>query len=482
LSLTLIISGDADTWKSRVGTVKLNLELNRTRTMELGLIGPQYLDAPSSPVVGSTIVLGDLGLGVGYFGGYINGVAGAETPRRDKVTRALSCVDGNALLARRTFTGSWDNVNAGNIMSEIIDTIFSDDGLLHNSVVSGPVLPHFECSGAYVNDIFDQICAASLKATSPVTPDDAGYAYFIDGSGDLHFFSVLDGIGAASFSIADSTPVYLMEPPPSLKEDLSKYANRVTVRVGALLGTGTTVSDLIHGDGATRTFTTSSPIGSLPVVKLDTGSGDVEQTVGIDGDTGKQFYYSLNSDTLTQDSGETLLISTDDLTVEFTPILTTGFITKNNEDEQAARRVIEGGSGIHELVVDNANLGTVNDADSFCEALLNQYSRVAKTLTFSMDKNQDIPEPGQIVSVTLVRYGLTAAPMMIQRVSGEFLDARGSHHLLGNITGGFWRWTIEATNGGYQPGWEKALYGDQSSAAVSSGSSTSGDVIPSYFS
>ena len=313
MSLSLSIGGVE--WQNRIGTVRLNIELNRTRTLNLELIGTANVDG-DAVVVGVPVLLHDVALGVTYFSGSVSSIVGEESPRRDRTIRRLGCVDHNAVCARRIFTGSWTNVHAGNIIGEICDAILADEGITHTAVASGPILPSFSVSAAYLNDIFDQICAACLKVSSPVTEAATQYAWTIAYDKNFHFFSVIDGISAAAFSFSDTASVHQMDPPPILTEDLANYANRITIRVSNVLGAGTTVSDYVSGGGGVTTWTTSAIVGSAAVVLLN----GVNKTVGVlHVDTGKDFYYTIGTSLITQDASGTVLSNTDHLTIEYTP-------------------------------------------------------------------------------------------------------------------------------------------------------------------
>ena len=135
--------------------------------------------------------------------------------------------------------------------------------------------------------------------------------------------------------------------------DGAKLANRAYIDEGMYIADA--VEEDFTGDGVTRTWdVTDNPIATAPSITLDLGGGPVPQTVGIDGlDTGKDYYWQVNSKTIRQDSGATILVFGNTLAVTYQ-----GFVSKvigpsipalSNSASIAARSAVEGGTGYYDL-------------------------------------------------------------------------------------------------------------------------------------
>ncbi len=478
MALTLAIGG-VQYSPAADGSLSLNVELNRRRALSFTLIsnGPPTSDAFS--VLGQIITLTDGG-STTYFKGYVDswdfenpqGAVGAL----QKCWYKIRCVDFNSIADRRVLkAGSWTGVNAGNIVADIIDSVLHVEGVTDGFIDAGPILPQFDVTTpTKISDVLNQICQECQKVASPTIANGAGYAWFIDINKAMHFFNSVDGSAAASFSILDSPAVWKTA---SLNEDRSNYANRVIVHSALVLDSSDTV-DTLHGiSPATRNYNTTAAVGTVPTITVN----GVSKTVGIDGvDTGKDWYYSLNTTIIRQDAGGTLLTGSDALVITYMAILADNYVQVDDLTEQGTRAFIEGGSGIHELAIDNTSFGTVSDVTQMATSLLANMNRIPKILTVVLDQNAGVPEPGQIVPVYLSTYSLyktvsppVATPMMIQKASATFVAAQGSHPILGTVNIGFLQWTIELTNGSYQDGWEKILF-KQPSTSSSSSTVTSG--------
>jgi hypothetical protein len=69
-------------------------------------------------------------------------------------------------------------------------------------------------------------------------------------------------------------------------------------------------------DGQTRTFTLRYPLANKPIIKIDTIAVD-PSLIGINGkDANKEWYYTINGNTIAQDNGLTAL-STQVLEVDY---------------------------------------------------------------------------------------------------------------------------------------------------------------------
>lgn len=141
-----------------------------------------------------------------------------------------------------------------------------------------------------------------------------------------------------------------------------------------------------NGDGQARSWSVDYPVVAVPNITVN----GLFVTVGLQGkDTGKQFYYTLNSTAITQDSSQTILQTTDTLTVQYTgsfgidfSIDNTGQITNTISQAQMAAK--DQTSGIYEQVEDVSQQAMNKQAATdYANQLLLRYGSIARTLTCS---------------------------------------------------------------------------------------------------
>ncbi len=197
------------------------------------------------------------------FGGYITGI------KED-----LSVVDGGYYLINFQdyiyelsgilIAKSFENKTG----KEIIDELFVEFAPSFNTdnVVCNTVINKIVFNNAYLSDCLTRISKI------------IGYEWYIDQNKNVHFFQRFSLV--APFNLTDTNGNYVYK---SLRRtiDATQIANQVKVRGG--LGTETSMfEDVITVSGdETRTFKLPYKFANLQVW-LDTGTGYVEQNVGID--------------------------------------------------------------------------------------------------------------------------------------------------------------------------------------------------------
>jgi hypothetical protein len=151
-----------------------------------------------------------------------------------------------------------------------------------------------------------------------------------------------------------------------------------------------TFGEVRTGDGQTRTWNVSNPIVAVPTITIN----NIAVTVGIQGtDTGKQYYYQLNSTSITQDNSQAILRGganspiTDVLAITYMGSFGIDFSIDNtgqfsNTISQSALAAIDGTDGIIEAVEDvSSQAMNKAAATTYANSLLQRYGSIARTLT-----------------------------------------------------------------------------------------------------
>lgn len=322
----------------------------------------------------------------------------------------IECVDQQSLADRYLVAESYDNQTAGYIVSDILTKYLNADGVSAGTIQSGVTLDvvKFPRSGT-VTDALDQLSEI------------CGFIWYIDFDKTLHFKSQTTEI--APFNILDNSAIVNV----NVRQDRSKYRNRQYLRGGQ-----TPVDDPITGeevtpkpDGVTRTFVTRFPIAQEPTIYINSIAVPSEQ-VGINGIDGKvtplQWYWSYGSNTITQDTNQTVLSTTDNVTIDYIGLIPLLVVT---EDTAAIieRANIENVSGVYEALETMPNVNNKQQALDIANGRLSKYTKVERELTYQTFTSG--LSSGQIQTVTLTKYGINAGEFLIDRITIRDLNDAG---------------------------------------------------------
>lgn len=193
------------------------------------------------------------------------------------------------------------------------------------------------------------------------------------------------------------------------------YRNRQVIT--GVIATGTN-SEYKVGDGTTRSWTLGGILISAPTIYLN---GQL-QTVGIKGqDTGKNFYWTLNSAVIDQDSSGTILQQTDQLYFPNYEYQYSTSVVVDNKGQfpgttsQSAFAALSGGTGIVEEVEDVSSQSlNVSAATIMAEDLLQRFGVIGYELQFkTLRSGLGI---GQYINVFNPETSLTDLSMLITEI------------------------------------------------------------------
>lgn len=103
-----------------------------------------------------------------------------------------------------------------------------------------------------------------------------------------------------------------------------------------------------------------------------------------------------------------------------------GNITVENPTEIAARKMIEGGSGIYENAVNRPDLTTIAAGMQVAQALLEAYDSIADTVTFPTYEWGVLP--GMFISIESIRLQIPTTEYLVTQLSGFFEKTNESNN------------------------------------------------------
>lgn len=402
MALILKIAGVDRTNLLRQGTLRISDALNQRSTASFILVDPSGV---YDPEVGESVEVYDEG-GDLIFGGSIDEYQ-EEQPQGGVVDyHTVQCVDHHLLADRRIVAEAYDNLTAGAIVQDLITKYLAAEGVTAGTIQAGPTITRAVFNYVPASEALDQISELS------------GCQWCIRANKALDFFD------RATFSAPWAVTSTRAIMRPRVTRDRRDYRNRQYVRAGKDRTDPRTES--FKGDGVTKTFTLAFPVAEVPSVAVN----GVTKTVGIRGvETGKDWYWSKDDPTITQDDAAVALTATDTLSVTyrgFFPVV----VQVDEGGQQTARKNLEGGSGVYERVDDAPNLDSQQAALELAQGKLRRYARIGATLTYETFL-ADL-RSGHLQSVDLPGIHVSGV-FLISEV--ETVDAsRGDGQLLRRVT------------------------------------------------
>jgi hypothetical protein len=309
----------------------------------------------------------------------------------------ITGADNHYFADKRIVAKSYTNMTAGAIVRELIKSYLSAEGISGGAIQDGPVV-----SEAVFNYIPVTDCLDSLA-------EKAGFWWNIDSQKQLYF--VARQTYAAPWEL--NSMDILDE--PEITQGNPQYRNKQYIIGGKDITD--TLTEVMVGDGQSRSFTVGFAIAQEPAIAVNRGAGWVNippAGVGIKGkDRDKQWYWSKGDPVVVQDDQESVLGTSDQVQItyrgEFPIVAIYAYAPEVNR-----LRALEGnGTGLVESVEDEET-NCKNAALQSATAKIQQYAADGKKLQFKTDRKG--LKPGQLITVNLPKYGLNRIEMLIQAV------------------------------------------------------------------
>lgn len=431
--------------KCRKDSIRFNTSLTSRGTASFTV-----LSTAGTPLVGMPVLLQDSTFG-DLFGGSIDQVRRVSEPGTGKSWHECLCVSYDQLASKRTtgeltqvsspigsgnpLNGSFVDMPAGDIVTYLIQHALNGDGM-GSVTISGPNI-NLGTKFEPVSAAFDRICQIASSDVDKYYWNTSPWrvVHFAKQSTVAAPWGIDDGAGT------DGNVLALVAATSSRQS----YVNRPINNLGQFIAEADTES--YPGDGSATQFGMTRNIAAAPTVTVD----GIGQTVGIlSVDTGKDWYYSVGSNLITQDTGGTPLTSGNTIAVTYQGYITAVILYQNNTavDERSG---VEGGTGYYEQVTETSAPMTSSDGEALVQAIANAYGKIPKRVEIQTYRGG--LEAGQFIPITLSDIG----------VSGSYLIDSCTLSTENNRK----RWTLTAIDGALIGDWRTLL-----SSAAGGGSGT----------
>jgi len=312
------------------------------------------------------------------------------------------CVDFSQLMSRSVFVKTYTNTTAGAIVTELASTLFNSNfGITVGTIEDGANIEAITFNYLPHEIVLDDLAELS------------GFYWNVDKDKKLNFRAI--DSAPSGFSLNDANRPYHQI---RFQESRGQFVNQVFVRAGTRVDEQDTV-EVQKGDGDKRSFVVGAPIGNVPTIEVNRGSGYSEQTVGVNGiGSDSQWYYATGTTVITQDVNETVLSASDKVKVTFKgryPVI----ISATQDESVVERNAAEGNLGVYQKVIDALDVETQEEAQLRAQAVLEQYSRARLTCSYTTDTSG--LEAGQAQRINLTDHGINAV-FLLEKVSASMLD------------------------------------------------------------
>ncbi len=328
------------------------------------------------------------------FAGFIATPGRAKLAPKVGLLHDIVCMDNHYLADKRLVTRAY--TTPGQTLGDIVTDIWTDylaaEGITVGAIQTGPVIESAIFNYVTVAQAFD-----ALKELS-------GFTWFINELKALYF--VDRSTYAAPWNL-DGITHRALKGSTHLSTGNPLYRNRQYVRGGK--GITTLQTEHFTGDAVIKSFALGYPLALEPVITED---GGAPLSVGIKGiETGMAYYWNKGDEVIYADTAPGIGV---DVEVQYYgqyPLI----VLATDEAARVARQAVEGGTGIVEDIVTEAQHESSDAAKESAIAKLTQYCQDAEKFTYqTYDSGL---APGQLQTITHTPSGFTAHEMLIESVS-----------------------------------------------------------------
>jgi hypothetical protein len=285
---------------------------------------------------------------------------------REVVFYDLQVTDNSALADKRLIVGVAENMKAGDIVREKILPVLAEEGVTAGEIQDGVVISKAVFNYIYCNNALDYL------------KDITGFNWQIDKHRKLNFFSRETNI--SPFVLSDTVPHSGFEK----TSNMENYRNRQYIR-GSHGETAVQQKEkpTPKPDGQSRNFILRFPVAKKPTIYINNVQVP-ESQVGVNGiDQGKKWYFSYNSNTISQDNSQTPLSTTDVLEITYIGLRNIMMILENTSGISDRKAKESGTSGIYENMINESSIKSSAQALQYGQGILQKYGEINDKISFS---------------------------------------------------------------------------------------------------
>ena len=340
------------------------------------------------------------------FGGIIDRVRRNKLRKSPTVHHTITAVGYEALADKRLIAATYAAQTAEFIVRDIAANYLNAEGIWLGNIETGPTITEVLFNYGPGGTVLSRLAERS------------GFVWGIDVLKRLYF---QDSASTPAPWAVDTDMITKLSPVTT--QQAPKYRNRQFVRAGRDITVPQTENFV--GDATVVAFTVGYPINSVPAITV----AGAPQTIGIKGlDPAGAFqcYWSKSDPVIVFTAAPGAAVAVQVVYIGQFPIL----VQAEDVAAIAARKAVEGGTGIWETLDDEPAIQDSVEALDDAEAKLDKYSVIGELMRFGTN-TQDFA-PGQLASVTWLG---AAQDMLIESVVITEIKPNLPHYTITAVIG-----------------------------------------------
>lgn len=348
------------------------------------------------------------------FSGIIKSISEYE-PDYNRLQYSVQASDNNALADKRLIASNTIDTTAGDIVTNEILPILAEEGVTAGTIDCDIVIKKATFNRIKVSEALDQL------------KDLTGYIWDIDKEKTLNFID--PSTNAADFELTSD----IQHKSFSRVRNLNTYRNVQYVRGGkGQTSTQSNESPTPEPDGISRKFITRFPLAEKPTITINSVEVD-EDDIGINGlDTNKKWYFTYNSNIITQDEAESVLTSADTIDITYKGLYDLLSLVESIGEIEERATAEAGTSGKYEILNEEKSIDESGQATQYAEALIDKYAKITNKISFTTEYGQ--VRAGELLTVTKPLYGIDES-FLIESVNISAADSETIQYQVSGLSG-----------------------------------------------
>jgi len=293
------------------------------------------------------------------------------------------------ILNRIKVTEAYEGQTAGYIIKDIITKYLLNDYIIAGTIQNGITFDRVVFNSTSVYD-----CLNTIRTSN------SGYNWCVNFDKTIDFYQMQT---YKSESIINNSFIHRNF---RYHDDLTEYRN-VQYFEGGLKHTAiqTKYKPSPKPDGVSRDFTLKYGLWMQPAIYINSVQIN-NSDVGINGlDTGKKWYWSYNSKTITQDTNETVLSVTDVIEVTYYGLSPIKMLYENQPLIQERQQAELNSSGRYETYFSDNTVESNAAAATYCKGLIEKY-KDNQYVTLTIDYDIGDIEINKLIFIDKPLYGI----------------------------------------------------------------------------
>lgn len=325
-------------------------------------------------------------------------------PSPNELNCNIKCLDFNSICDRRKVALALESTTIDEIITDNLMPILTEEGI-SVGYISAPT----PVVKAVFNYISARDCLNYLK-------DLGTYTWNIDSSKQLNFYAKAD--------ITNSTTLSNLIRHNNFRKtsNMDTYRNVQYIRSGKVR-TNTITKELAtpqpYADKDDKNYFVRYPLAEKPRIYINDAEVSADD-IGVNGlHTGKKWYFTYNSNTISQDLSETALTS-GKLEITYVGLRDAITVAENTQQISERKSAETTSSGRYEEMSKAAFLDTTTQSLEYANAMLRKYGEISDGVTFDIVSN--IYNTGELIYIDKSLFNINDY-FLCTNITIEYFDA-----------------------------------------------------------